>query len=441
MDTFRVQDEDGATYDIEAPDVQSAVAAFNKMKASKFANRKGSFLPLRTDEKDNLKFDPTTGILGSILSGATAPGDVAMGRLDPNSPEAMRRAFDFTAIASPVSAATRAASTVVPGTLKTLTRGQPKVPTAQELKAASSAGFDQARNLGVDYSAEAVKSMGDDIARSLEADGFFAELAPKTHSILSRLKEPPEGSVSSLDNLVTLRKTLQEAGGSSDPTERAAASRAINALDDFIAQADPSSVVAGPAPAASALLQDARGNYAAAMRSGRVTGAEDAAERSAAAAGSGLNIDNRRRQLLNSILNKPKERRGYSQEELALIEEIVRGKFGTNAARWLGNFLGGGGGLGAQGPAAVGGALGSLVGGWPGAAIGAAIPPAIGAALRAAAGKSTERQISRLDELIRKRSPLYQKATENPPVLEGIHPEIRALLTRALMAQQLAQER
>jgi hypothetical protein len=391
----------------------------------------------------DVSFDPDAGILGVLKRAVMAPGDVAMGKLDPTSPEGIRRTAEMGMTVTPMSAATRATEAAIPGTLKALRVGEPKVPTAQELKAAGSAGFEQARNLGVDYSPDAVKSMVDDITRSLQDDGFDSITAPKTSALLAKAGAVPEAEdgtvVASLNNLISLRKALQEAAGSGDATERNAASRAIEQLDEFISAADPQSVVAGAASAAGRTLDDARGNYAAAMRSQRITGADDAAERSAAAAGSGLNMDNRRRQLLNSILNKPKERRGYSKEELALIEEIVRGKFGTNLARYVGNLLGGGGGLTTNLASLGSAALGLGAAGDPIGLLAGAIPPAIGTAARSIASRSTERQIQNLDELIRKRSPLYQKAQENPPVLEGVHPEIRALLTRALMMQQAAQ--
>jgi hypothetical protein len=390
----------------------------------------------------DVSFDPDAGILGVLKRAVMAPGDVAMGKMDPTSPEGVRRTAEMGMTVTPMSAATRATEAAIPGTLKALRVGEPKVPTAQELKAAGSAGFEQARGLGVDYSTDAVKSSLDDLARSLEDDGFNDVTAKQTFALLAKAREKPEVEdgatvLTSLDNLISLRRSLQKTAGGSDATERAAASRAIDALDEFISAADPQSVMAGAASTAGRTLDVARGNYAAAMRSGTVTKAITKAERNAAKAGSGLNLDNALRQRLESVLDKGA--RGFSKEEQQLLDDIVRGKHGANLARFVGNMMGGGGGLTASMVSGMGAGLGALVGGGAGAMVGASIPPALGVTARTAAGNITRSNARHLDELIRKRSPLYQQATESPPVLEGVHPEIRALLTRALMMQQAAQ--
>lgn len=439
MAEFQFKDADGKTVSVQAPDIDTAIAAFEKVAGQK--NVQAGILPYsRNIETGENTFDPTAGILGSIISGVTAPGDVVAGKLDPSSPEGMRRAMDTTGLMLGVNPMVASGERVVPGVAKNLKPVKPEVPTAQALKDAAEAGYKQAGEMGVDYSAGAVKSLADDLQRQLEQEGFRDALAPGTFSLLKELQAPPADSVMDLLGLTAARKSFGHvAGNFNNRTDQKAATKSIRALDKLLEEPAPESIVAGPAAAAGAAIKDANANYAAAMRSGKITGAEDAAERSAAAAASGLNLDNRRRQVLNAILNKPKERRGYSKEEVALIEEIIRGRFGTNAARWLGNFLGGGGGLGAQGPAAVGGAIGAAVGGVPGAAVGAITPPAIGALLRRGAAKSTERQISKLDELIRMRSPLYQQAAKNPR-LDAQYPAITDILNRALLLQQLGQE-
>jgi hypothetical protein len=382
----------------------------------------------------NVEFDSDAGLLGIAKRFVMTPGDAAGGTLDPNSPEGARRMAEWATVATPTGAAARATESAVPGTLKALRVGQPKVPTAQELKAAGSAGFDAARNLGVDYAPEAVKSMTDDIARSLQDDGFDGITAPKTSALLAKAGAIPEAEdgavVTSLNNLISLRKALQEAAGSGDASERAAASRAINAVDEFISAADPPGVVAGAASTAGSVLDAARGNYAAAMRSGTVTKAVTKAERNAAKSNSGQNLDNAIRQRLESVLDKE---RGFSGEEKQLLDDIVRGKHGANAARYVGNLLGGGGGLTQMIIGVVGAGAGGLAAGTPGAIAGAGMPAALGVTLRKLAASMTRRRAQELDEIIRKRSPLYQRATQSPPIHQGPNADVRSLLGRGLM--------
>lgn len=395
---------------------------------------RGTMLPMsKVEATGENYFDPDAGLLGVVKRAVMTPGDVAMGNLNPESPEGIRRTAEMGMTFTPMGPGVRAAEAIVPGSLKSLKMGTPKVPTIEELKAAASSGFTQARNLGVDYSADSLKSLGDDITRSLEAEGFFAETAPKTFSLLSRVKQPPEGSVASLDNFITLRKSLQKAAGDfSNPTEQAAASRVISAIDEFLVAADPKSVVAGPASSVPPIINDARGNYAAAKRSEDLSGAITQAEIDAAAANSGLNLDNRTRQLLNSILKNDKRTRGYSKEELAVLERAVRGDFGANLARYVGNLFGGGGGLGSAMTSMFGSGAGYLLGGMPGAVAGAGAPAAIGMTARKIGAGITQRAAKDLDEMLRMRSPLYEQNKQNAPVLENLRPEARAMVLRAL---------
>jgi hypothetical protein len=387
-------------------------------------------------------FDPDAGILGILKRVSMTPGDVMGGNLDPESEEGARRMGEWAMAVTPAGPASRATQAAVPGTLKSLRLGQPKVPTAQELKAAGSAGFDQARNLGVDYAPEAVKSMTDDIARTLQEVGFDSITAPKTSALLAKAGAIPEADdgavVTSLNNLISLRKALQEAAGSGDAAERAAASRAIDAVDGFISAADPSSVVAGAASSAGSVLDAARGNYAAAMRSGSVTEALTKAERNAAKSNSGQNLDNTTRQRLESVLAK--DTRGWSPEEKQLLDDIVRGKHGANLARRVGNWLGGGGGVMQTIMAGLGATAGHVVGGPGGAIVGATVPAALGTTAKGVSAAITRGQAKKLDEILRMRSPLYQQNAKTPPVVQGINPAIQDIINRALLLQATQQE-
>jgi|GEM_PF-2965839 len=81
----------------------------------------------------------------------------------------------------------------------------------------------------------------------------------------------------------------------------------------------------------------------------------------------------------------------------------------------------------------------ALAGGWPGATAGAAIPPLLGAIARSGANALTSRQVRRVDEMIRKRSPLYQQRVANPPMVP-ISPEMRAALMRGLLLTGLSDD-
>jgi len=410
-----------------------------KQTLAAHGGRKGSFLPLSTDPEGNLQFDPTAGVLGMIGSAATLPGDVVTGKTNVHSPEASRRTTELAMLATPIGAAVRAGEKAIPGVVRAVRPTKPKTPTAEELKAAGAAGFEKARATEVDYSSSAVKAMADDIQRALETDGILAELTPKTFGVLRKLQDPPDGSVASLDGLVAARRALQHAAGDlHNPTEKLAATVAIRKLDEFLAGGGAGAanlqpgVVAGPAADAARVLEEARGNYAAAKRSEKLTGAEERAELNAAAANSGLNTGNQIRQRLRDILVRPKDARGYSKEELALIKDVVAGKFGSELARYAGNLLGGGGGLGQTLTTAAGAGLGALAGGPGGAAVGAAALPIAGATSRHLYNTMVKRQVGKLDEMIRQRSPLYEQLVKTAP-LAATSPKARDAFLRTLM--------
>jgi hypothetical protein len=399
--------------------------------------KKANILPMSTDVEGNLQFDMTAGIPGAIISGFTAPGDIAAGKLTMNDPEFASRAADTAALMVGPNPMVASGDRLVPGVMKGLRQTTPEVPSAQALRDAADTGYKSMREMGVDYSTAAVKSMADETLQRLEQEGFRDTFAPDTFSILRELQAPPKDAIVDLVGLDTARKSFGLAAGSKQGTEAKAATKAIRALDRFIEEPPPEAVVAGPAAAAGKTLADARGNYAAAMRSDKVTGAAEQARTDAATAGSGFNIDNRTRQLLNSILKKQSERRGFTPEEQALIREIAEGKFGKNFARWVGNYLGGGGGLPANLATLGAGAAGMAAGG-PWGLLAGAIPPTIGALGRMTANKLTQRQVQSLDEILRMRSPLYQQALQEAPMVP-VHPTLQDIINRALMMQQAAQ--
>lgn len=405
-----------------------------------------SILPLSVDASGGYHFDPNAGILGSVKSAVTAPGDALQGKFDAYSPEGQARARETASLISPVS----------PGSVgsKLLT---PKIPTAEELRAAAKSGYDSIRASGVDYAPHAVKGFADDLANSLNAESRIAENNPELFALLKKIQNPPPGaSGARLSDLDALRQRLGDIAGSPDRGKSAAATIAIKRLDDFLENPDPSHLVAGASPAtgstlpsvpgsdatrlaaeAAQTLRDARGNSAAAFRSDKITGLQDAAEYRAAAANSGQNIDNAIRQRLAGILIKDKEGRGFSPAELDKIESIVFGSKGANASRTIGNMLGGGGGFPAAINAIAGGTTAAVASGNPWMALTGAVLPAVGYGAKAVENSLSKSQVRALDEALRSRSPLYQQRVANPGTQADVPSE--SLLLKLLMAPTLNQ--
>lgn len=428
MPVFEIE-SGGKTFEVEAPDMNAAVSALGAMQPQQPAFS-GSLLPLSRDAQGNVSFDSNAGIVGDIKRHLSMFGETAAGQFDPLDPKNTGRVLGAAAMLTPAGVATRAGEAAVPGAIKSMVPGKPSVPSAKALKAAAGNGYTAARDMGVEIRADAVKNWGATVRSELEQDGVIAELAPKTFAILQKLTTPPEGGFATLAGIDAARKALRNAAKDfTNKTEQLAASRAISSLDDFATNLPPQSVLAGPAAAASKVLGEARGNYAAAMRSDKITGATERAELNAAVANSGQNLDNAVRQRLRDILVKPKEAAGYNSQELAQIEKTARGGAGTNLARFMGNLLGGGGGLGAAVTGMAGVATGAATAGPVGAAVGGAAP-ALGYISKKIANALTQRSASKADELTRMRSPLYENA---PPNMVAMDPLKRDALVRALM--------
>lgn len=391
----------------------------------------GSILPVSRDAQGNVSFDSNAGILGSIKRAVTLPAEVYRGEVDPMSEEGIRRATEMAGVVTPVNPAVRAADYAIPGARNALVPAKKtRVPTAEELKAAGSAGYDAVRDMGVEYSSDAVAAAAKVAKQALEQDGILGNLAPKTHRIIDDLANPPEGSTATSAGIEAARRAFGNAAKDfNNPTEQLAASRAIDVLDGFVQAPDPASVVAGPAPAAGKALADARANYAASKRSDALTGVQDAADLRAAAANSGQNIDNAIRSRLASLLLSPKGSRGFTPAELAEIRKVAEGTLLRNAARNTGNLLGGGGGLGAVvtggGLAATGLAAGSQTL----AALGA-MSPVVGVAAKQAGNALTRRALMKADENTRMRSPLYEQLLAQAQ--SSTNPETYAALMRIL---------
>lgn len=324
------------------------------------------------------------GLYNAVTSGATLPHDVYQGKVDPLSEEGIKRASELATLAGPLSPRI-GTSAVAKG-----------VPTIEELKSAARAGYESPTVKAVEMKADVGPRLATEIQTNLNKEGIDDILAPKTFGILNKLKDVPEDAFLSVDNLRTLRRTLNRAAGSADATERLAAKTSIAHLDETLAELPAADVIKGDPKAAAAILKEANGNYAAAMRAMDLDKRSLRAELQAARANSGMNVANRVRSNMADILMSPKLARGFNPEELATMDTIVRGYTGENFLRHMGNILGGGGGLlsALYGLAAIG------------THGGAAIAPVAGYGLRKLSNSLALRHARKLNEAVRLRSPL-----------------------------------
>lgn len=289
-------------------------------------------------------------------------------------------------------------------------------PTIQELKAASNAAYSSPEVVGLEIKPGTLKGYSDKTQIALNQEGFDDIVAPKTFALLQRVQNFPPGATVTGQNINSLRKTLGKLAGSNDPTEKAAASFAIDHLDDFVPKIGRSDVLKGDAAAAAARLEEARGNWAAARQAEKMDKRVAKAEMQADVSNSGMNVENRIRTQMGKIAIDDREARGLTAAEVAQAKQIAEGTKTQNALRAAGNLLGGGGGLGA------------VVTGIPSGGL----APAAGFGLKLLSNRMTLKQAERLSEAIRMRAPLasstekfgqafanYQ-ANKNPSAFAGL---------------------
>jgi hypothetical protein len=167
-------------------------------------------------------------------------------------------------------------------------------------------------------------------------------------------------------------------------------------LDDWMGSMSQGDSLAGDVSAAQGRMQEGRGNYAAAKLSENLDKRLADAELQTAGTNSGLNLQNKLYQKAREFLKSP-DSRGLSAEHRQMVEDFARGSATEKGARYVGNLLGGGGGLGAI----ASGSFGGMIAGAPGFAL-----PVIGYGMNRLGAVLTARHAERLSEIIRSESPL-----------------------------------
>ncbi len=367
------------------------------------------------------------GVYESAKDAVMLPGEVYRGDQSLDDPALIGRALNFATMASPGVAA------------KLPARPSPvAAPTAEALHAAGRAGYGLANMSNVAMDGNMLSRWATMMQGQLRKKGLFdtSNNAPNTFAILKDLEATGKNAQLTAGDYINLRQALQKhAQAFNNGHDSAAASIAIKQLDSLWDNAPSTAFVAGTPAEISGVrtaIKDARANFAAGYRSDLLTGKEYAAELRSAAANSGKNYDNSVRQRVAGIPLSKSQSSGYDPEEIAGIEDFIHGSGPRNLARDIGNKMGGGGGFLAGMYAAPGVAASAYSGDLTGALLGVGIPTA-GAALKGLENALTRRDLRRLDNTIRLRSPAGQRAVENAPLPAPLAPPSAQFSYRALL--------
>lgn len=275
------------------------------------------------------------------------------------------------------------------------------LPSKDEIFQAGSDAFNKARSLKAQFDPNTVSDISNLIKTDLKQDGRTEIFAPKTHATLDSAINNASGQPLTVDDLLGFRKQLQNAQGSIEPQEKAAATIAKHSFDEMLGNLPDSYVMKGDAGQVTSLLDTGRKNWAAAERMETADTRIANAELRASTRNSGMNASNLIRSKLADILLSPKLSAGWSPESLEQARTAAQGTTLGNTARYTKNFMGGGGGLGGL----VTSVAGNIVTGSP---LGLGVGPVVGTAAHIAENLSTNNQLSKLRAILASESPLAQ---------------------------------
>lgn len=322
------------------------------------------------------------------------------------------------------------------GLADVLTRAkEAAAPTVAELKASYKTGIDHPDVKAVTFDPTSLANLKGTITADLESRGFrdrpnreagtFADVKELENptATMARAAGAP-ATVADVDSIrKSLGKTSQEVGPDFRPTSNAAAATAaVKHIDNWFDNLKQPDLLSGDISKAAPILNDARSDYAAAMRADTLEKKIGNAALQAGSSYAGGNINNATRQALRPLAkNDFAKVGGYSDAEKSQLAKAILGNVAGNTARQVGRL---GPDAGLKGIEHV---IAAVKTG------GLSVPFSL-ASLGAKLGGdfATRRNVSKLDEMLRSRSPLAQRTAAANPVPVGQSGGQRALVNAML---------
>lgn len=270
---------------------------------------------------------------------------------------------------------------------------KPEALSTDQLHEAASASYKAADDAGLVIHPGSFKHFVDEVVGTTKAAGIDKGIHPKATAAIRRLTEAVDsGEPIPLAEMEILRRVTQGARASIEPDERRIGQIITAKMDDYLAGLGQNDTLAGDPQAAIAALNNARNLWSRMSKSNVV---QEAVEKAGIRAGqfSGSGFENALRTQFRQIAMNTKKMRGFSAAEKKAIKKAASGGPIDNAFRYLGKLAPTGvisAGIGSSGGYAMAGP------------VGAATVPAVGTLSRLAATKSTQRNVEKLGDLVRR---------------------------------------
>lgn len=268
-------------------------------------------------------------------------------------------------------------------------------PSIDDLRQAASAAYTKAENSGVFIKNEAYSKFLKDLEGTLAREGIDKGLHPKAIRAMKRAKEDA-GRNLTLKGAETIRRNISDAASSIDKADQRMALIMRDKLDDFMENLQRTDLIGdGDSIGAISSLSQARGLWSRVRKAEEIEKLIDRAKLSAPNF-SASGFENALRTEFRSLAKNDKRMRRYTKVEQAAIRRVAEGGPVENLLRMIGK---------AAPTGIVSGALGSGAGMAFGGPVGAVGVPLLGLAGRGGATALTRRNVSRVEEMVRRGQP------------------------------------
>lgn len=263
-------------------------------------------------------------------------------------------------------------------------------PTIPQLKDAARAIYSGLDDAGVSVAQPEIGRLAQNIGSTIKREGFNAKIHPKVAAALDEITASSNKNMT-LTELDTMRRVARGAARSIDPDEARIGSIVVGKIDDFLDDLPETALIRGSEENVGPLFKQARGIWQRAKKSELISDAIEKAKNQASGFENGLRVQFR------ALLNNKKKMQGFSTQEVAALQKVVRGGGAENVLKFMGKF----GFTEGQATSMLGSSIGVGAGATIGGAPGAVAVPLIGQISKGLAQRLTRNNAEFADQIVR----------------------------------------
>lgn len=299
---------------------------------------------------------------------------------------------------------------LAPSAVSRTARPGPQAPDMDTLREQQEQAYGVVEESQARVTPESSARLSEGLRQRLAEEGVPEFLPTPVRSVSSKIDALPDDAlISDIEDL--RRRVGNDVAGSTDRQTSRIGVGLKDKIDDYLRSLEPAEVTAADPQEVVGALERGREVTQRIRKSealGGETGAVTRAIRRAATSGTGGNEVNAIKQNIRAILDSPRKRRGFTSDEIELMEQIVEGTGTENLLRHVGRMSPTSGAL----PAMAGlGATGTTMGVGLGPV--GMVPSLLGLGAQTTLEGMSRRRVGLLDELVRNGAPLAPKVMED----------------------------